>query len=660
MEGHGVSRESMVTENVIMALECNYSKGSVDKTVELLLFFNDAINGKLEPITYSTAEGTFYHQLMGADNRNGVTCYLDTLIFSMFSRLESFEPMLSKYFNYEVDPKKASLAIFLRLYVNMVRKGKLITTDITRILLSAIRKAGWNESCFTKQQDAADLFTFIADELDMPMITLKLEIAHEGKEDKTDDHKLINERMLLVSVPGGKGDEPILLEECLESYFANSINVSRQLERRKTLESAVAPTGRSRKFSVSIQTKELNASSSSVNVVESTSQIIYDENGESSEFPPSYNSLFKPNYNYPDEKSANPLWTPKMEINLPAWMFLQLVPFYTNSTSPSKTGLPIPNATKEFATTRPVLGICLKRSEWGAESHSTLNNREVSVPQVIRFPSFVADDEESTENSPSNYVLVLESAIFHRGTSTESGHFVAMIKENSDIGYVESLEVPLESSGPRWLLFDDLLPAGEKVKQVVYDDVFHVEKPYILFYRLVTLQDFEHESDRHRFDETRPTTPVPVMPAPPPSSSVVSFASVADGDGLPPSPAIVAPRPEVASTSMPSLSLPALVRKSASIRRKAKSRSTSVNAPTSRSPSPLRHSLDDSRNALAMERHPPTHPNPNPVMSTSLKIPGAGNDDSFFKRSKSVRHKHKSSKEVNELDEYRKEKCLIQ
>ena len=67
-------------------------------------------------------------KLLGAVNRDGVTCYLDALLFAMFARLGSFEAMLYK--NSENTPKR--LATLLRLWVNLLRGGHLITADIVR------------------------------------------------------------------------------------------------------------------------------------------------------------------------------------------------------------------------------------------------------------------------------------------------------------------------------------------------------------------------------------------------------------------------------------------------------------------------------------------------------------------------------------------------
>lgn len=68
-------------------------------------------------------------KLLGAINREGVTCYLDALLFAMFAVLPSFEAMLYKNFE---DAPRERLATLLRLWVNLLRAGKLITTGIVR------------------------------------------------------------------------------------------------------------------------------------------------------------------------------------------------------------------------------------------------------------------------------------------------------------------------------------------------------------------------------------------------------------------------------------------------------------------------------------------------------------------------------------------------
>lgn len=64
-----------------------------------------------------------------------------------------------------------------------------------------------------------------------------MDIYHTGKEEVNDDHKFVNERLLEVAVPEDPGNgSAITLEDCLETYFNNRIEVRRYLERRNTLQ----------------------------------------------------------------------------------------------------------------------------------------------------------------------------------------------------------------------------------------------------------------------------------------------------------------------------------------------------------------------------------------------------------------------------------------
>ena len=86
----------------------------------MVFLLEDSIQGVIREYTPNT-------KLLGAENRAGVTCYLDALLFAMFARLDCFEAILYKNFN---DEPRQKLVIALRLWVNILRSGKLITTDI--------------------------------------------------------------------------------------------------------------------------------------------------------------------------------------------------------------------------------------------------------------------------------------------------------------------------------------------------------------------------------------------------------------------------------------------------------------------------------------------------------------------------------------------------
>ena len=62
-----------------------------------------------------------------------------------------------------------------------------------------------------------------------------MDIYHTGREDKEDDHKFVNERLLEVAIPEQEGDHVITLEDCLETYFNNRIEVKRYLQRQNTM-----------------------------------------------------------------------------------------------------------------------------------------------------------------------------------------------------------------------------------------------------------------------------------------------------------------------------------------------------------------------------------------------------------------------------------------
>lgn len=110
----------MKREHIVYALQSTHTGGDVDKAFELLLLLQDSIEGVIRPFTTRT-------KLLGAENREGVTCYLDALLFAMFARLDCFEAIVYRSFN---DEARRKLSILLRLWVNMLRSGHLITTDI--------------------------------------------------------------------------------------------------------------------------------------------------------------------------------------------------------------------------------------------------------------------------------------------------------------------------------------------------------------------------------------------------------------------------------------------------------------------------------------------------------------------------------------------------
>ena len=101
-------------------LNTGYANGDARKAYSLLVLLEEAEEGIIREYDPNV-------KMLGAINRHAVSCYLDATLFAMFARLDSFEAMLYKTFD---DEPRRKLAILLRLWVNSLRSGELITTDI--------------------------------------------------------------------------------------------------------------------------------------------------------------------------------------------------------------------------------------------------------------------------------------------------------------------------------------------------------------------------------------------------------------------------------------------------------------------------------------------------------------------------------------------------
>jgi len=202
------------------------------------------------------------------------------------------------------------------------------------------------------QQDASEAFTFITETLALPLLTLKMDIFHTGKEDASDDHKFVNERLLELAIP----DEPldghvITLEECLELFFNNKIEVKRylhQLESRNT----VSPV-RSRRSIDSAKAHASHIEVAEISDISQPSSPIAPQLQPSpvpiSSVRPAFQRQRAPSIiqeHYMDEKKGISEGSPSIdeegekgpptgrvrkEVLMPAWQFFSLIPWYTNN-----------------------------------------------------------------------------------------------------------------------------------------------------------------------------------------------------------------------------------------------------------------------------------------------------------------------------------------
>jgi hypothetical protein len=91
-----------------------------------------------------------------------------------------------------------------------------------------------------------------------------MDVYHTGKDDSA-DHRLVKERMLEVAIPKPSEDGSSLkLEDCLEEYFNNRVDVRRLLARRNTLQTSRPTIQEIEKASAQVETISLGASRKSM------------------------------------------------------------------------------------------------------------------------------------------------------------------------------------------------------------------------------------------------------------------------------------------------------------------------------------------------------------------------------------------------------------
>jgi len=497
---------------IIAILKSPLTGGDVNKTFYILRMFQLSTEGWFLTNSRIDKLGNKL-SFVGAENWDNVLCYMDALLFAMFANLDSFEPIL--FIPNQDEPLVAQLSALLRVYVSLLRLGYLITTDLTARICEGLMKLGFDEALSHKQQDSAALFEFLTEVLNMPLLTFKVDIKHGGKFNKKDDQKLSKERILFVSIPdedeevkkepsnesdsdiltqsisslnlsGSEMDESILLEECLEHYFNNSISVKRELERRASLSNVPSAAFNNIPEDSPIEVTRHDSSKHYVEEVEDIDEKIkLRDRSDSTKTDgvritartrSSTLSIWSTNDNERrDSKKPN-------EVNLPAWMFLRLLPFYTDDNILTDNLESTAKSSRDFANRRPILPICLKRYHLNTgDSAGTKSHKRIIIPPFIDLPDFVADD---IDGPVSSFRLILESAICHRGKAIELGHFVAAVRKNIDV--INQTED--EAYESRWFLYDDM-KKSLRVVEKTFKEIFATEWPYMLFYRLVSANE---------------------------------------------------------------------------------------------------------------------------------------------------------------------------
>jgi hypothetical protein len=392
-------------------------------------------------------------------------------------------------------------------------------------LQDSLAECGWDSAAELCQQDTSEAFTFITGQLELPLLTLKMDLFHTGKEDPADDHKFVNERLLEVAVvtEPPEGSSVVTLEDCLENYFNNRIEVKRHLDRRNTLQSVRSTERLHRTNSCE------KGGATHVETVEYFDQVATPKGDPSTPIKSSTPTpstpikspldKIRPGMNRKradsifsqrrvadsksdEKKGSDDATTPsgrsrknslRTEVLMPAWQFFKLLPWYTENIVPTSDA----QVAAHFSRKRPVLGIALKRYQYSNTGVASRLNTFIDIPLEIAVPSFVSDDEME-DRSPlvGNFKLVLQSVVCHRGVSVNSGHYVSLVRGRAaNAQNAQSVDGrsdrpdtagSVEEEDP-WMLFDDL--ARERVTYVDINEKLKVECPYLLFYQVQPIDE---------------------------------------------------------------------------------------------------------------------------------------------------------------------------
>lgn len=172
---------------------------------------------------------------------------------------------------------------------------------------------------------------------------------------------------------------------------------------------------------------------------------------------------------------------------------------------------------------RPVVGICLKRYLVTEDGQPKRHNTYIDIPDSLRLPHFMLADGSSDgdEDGPvldTQYKLVLQSVICHRGDSLQRGHYISFARVAPRLltdNRRHDFDPPPDYEEAQWVKFDDLEVDG-RVSYV--DDVkkaLKEEMPYLIFYQIVPMVDAPSDNnttpeppsyDDFKFQAEQPST----------------------------------------------------------------------------------------------------------------------------------------------------------
>lgn len=137
------------------------------------------------------------------------------------------------------------------------------------------------------------------------------------------------------------------------------------------------------------------------------------------------------------------------------------------------------------------------------------HNTFIDIPDSLRLPHFMLANgpklAEELNGLSTEYKLVLQSVVCHRGDSLQSGHYIAFARVAPKLltgNRRHDFDPPPDYEEAQWVKFDDL----ETENRVTYvDDVkkaLREEMPYLLFYQIMPMVD-DTETEPPSYNESK-------------------------------------------------------------------------------------------------------------------------------------------------------------
>ncbi|CAM0141236.1 hypothetical protein VKS41_004061 [Umbelopsis sp. WA50703] len=382
--------------------------------------------------------------MLGSENDQLTSCYIDALLFSMYATTTVFDPLLVSDIE-DDDFDKRRLQTNLRLFVNRMREGYLIRTDQVRRLREALVATGWEgvtQWGNWAQEDSGEFFLHLTNIFGLPFLPFHVRLYHGANKD-TDDDRVMTERSLALPIPTDS-NAPIALQEILvDMMYSNMV------------------TGIKR-------------------------SVLYDEPDELTPSTPS-------------SMNKAPIHTEyaSRQVSVAAWQVLELLPFYSGMNEQGER-IPVSN----YPDGSLILPMVLKRYTCDMNANYQKIQREVVIPQEINFERFLNQNMDNNNvcdkcGQSISFVMRLRSAVCHRGDSPFAGHYIsyACVQDS-------------ENDEDVWLKFDDMnltqrvkrLKTTKKDKKAVFQDL--ASSAYMVFYELDRVCNSCQQNSRKVEDES--------------------------------------------------------------------------------------------------------------------------------------------------------------